>query len=108
MSICSSDTVFVRDIIASSSFSGADRDVKISKFLTASKTSLEEVLARLTSSDGLPFRIFETSADIRKGLTAQGYTNLPKSQNSVKKMVMNYASQVRNVQKQHIMELTKL
>ena len=45
--------------------------------------------------DGIPFRLFITSPDIRKGLEAQGFSPLPKSRETVKKMVMKHGNRIR-------------
>lgn len=51
--------------------------------------SLEAVLARMTASDGLPFKIFITSDEMRKSLMARGF-DIPKSATTIRGMVMQY------------------
>ena len=45
--------------------------------------TLSATLARMTARDGLPFRVFVTSPDLRRGLIAMGFGNLPHSENHV-------------------------
>ena len=55
-----------------------DSREKIPKITTIEKfvddTTLPAVLARMTAYDGLPFKVFITSIDLRKSLIAQGYS----------------------------------
>ena len=51
-------------------------------------------IARMTASDGLSFRVFTTSSDLRRALLALGY-QVPKSENSVRKVVMEHGDKVR-------------
>lgn len=60
------------------------------------KESLSEVLARMTSCDGLPFNIFCTSYEIRQGLIARQFNNLPKSPNTIRTMVLDYSKFVKS------------
>lgn len=51
--------------------------VRITEFCTKSKIeSLDEVLARIATLDGIPFQLFCTSEDIRKGLVARGFRDI--------------------------------
>lgn len=50
----------------------------------------------MASLDGIPFKLFCTSEDIRKGLTARGFRNIPKSSNTIRKCVLRYAEKIRN------------
>lgn len=58
--------------------------------------SLPAILARMTAADGLPFSVFCTSQDLRLSLTARGIRDLPKSSNTIRKMVSAYARKVRS------------
>lgn len=58
--------------------------------------SLDQVVARMASLDGIPFQLFCTSEDIRKGLTARGFKDIPKSPNTIRKLVLHYADKIRN------------
>ena len=72
---------------------------KLDFFLTDS--SLPSVLARMTVCDGFSFKIFITSQDIRKSLTALGHS-LPKSATVIRGLVMQYGRHVReNFSKVH-------
>jgi hypothetical protein len=51
-------------------------------------------IARLVACDGLSFCVFTTSSDLRRALLALGY-QVPKSENSVKRLVMEYGDKVR-------------
>ena len=56
-------------------------------------TTLSAVLARMTAYDGLPFKIFITSMDLRNSLTALGYS-LPKSVTTIREHVVKYGRSV--------------
>lgn len=58
-------------------------------------SSLSAVLARMTASDGLLFKISITSKDLRKSLTALGHS-LPKSATVIRELVMQYGNQLRD------------
>jgi hypothetical protein len=66
-----------------------------SYFVDKQERSLAAVLSRMTARDGLPFSLFCTSADIREGLKARGFSELPKSANTVRSLVMGYSDKVR-------------
>lgn len=74
-----------------------DSREKIPKITTIEKfvddTTLPAVLARMTAYDGLPFKVFITSIDLRKSLIAQGYS-LPKSLTTIRKHVIKYGTYV--------------
>jgi len=55
--------------------------------------TLPHVLAKLTSTDGLPFRVFTTSTELRKSLTARGF-EVPKSPETIRQIVMKYATKI--------------
>lgn len=56
--------------------------------------SLDAVIARMTALDGLPFRVFITSRDLRRGLEARGFTNLPTSSSTIKNRVLLYCEKI--------------
>ena len=72
--------------------------VTINKFFKRDKMddSLLAILARMTACDGLSFNIICTSYDIRKGLTARGFSNIPKDHKTIHKMVLNYSKNIRD------------
>lgn len=57
--------------------------------------TLPHVAARMVALDGLPFRVLATSKDIRAGLTAQGFADLPSSPNTFRQMVMNVHAELQ-------------
>jgi len=68
----------------------------MSKFLMQSDENyLQATIARMVARNGLPFRVFITSPDIRKGLEAQGFSLLPKSKETVEKLVLGHAETVK-------------
>lgn len=54
-------------------------------FEIAGCESLEKVIARMASVDGIPFQMFCTSEDIRKGLLARGFGDIPRSPNTIRR-----------------------
>lgn len=54
--------------------------------------------------DGLTFRVFTTSVDLRRALASDGY-NIPKSPNTIRKIVMEFAEKVREQEKNEIVQL---
>lgn len=59
------------------------------------ENKLSEIFARMTAKDGISFNTICTSLDIRAGLTARGFLNIPKSPNTIRKMVGDYANKIR-------------
>lgn len=57
--------------------------------------TLQLVIARMASLDGIPFDMFCKSEDLRKGLTARGFQNIPTSHNTIREYVLGYANQIR-------------
>jgi len=69
----------------------------MTKFLLdRNENTLQAVIARMTARDGLPFRVFTTSPDLRRGMTALGLGNLPTSSESVKQLVMTQGRRIRS------------
>ena len=65
-----------------------------------SKTSkkeenVSEVLARMTAKDGISFNTICNSTSIRARLVVRGYKNIPKSRNTIRKMVLDYYEQIK-------------
>lgn len=87
----------VSDIVSVSATSGnlANSSHKITKYFKEDVDSLPACLARMVAKDGLPFIVFTTSNDLRQGLTARGFTKIPTSANTIKKLVLDYSHQVR-------------
>lgn len=62
------------------------KKVKISHYLhDANENSLEACLSRMTACNDLPFAVFCTSEDLRVGLSARGFNNIPKSFNTIRR-----------------------
>lgn len=62
----------------------------------------------MVAKDGLPFRVFETSTDLRSCLKAKGCSEeLPTSQMTIKKLVVDYASVTRKAHIEEIKEVKK-
>lgn len=70
-----------------------------SYFPTTSKKDecLPEVFARMAAKDGISFNTICNSSDIRAGLVARGFKNVPKSRNTIRKMVLDYYEQVKKL-----------
>ena len=51
----------------------------------------------MTALDGLTFNVFITSKDLRQLLITSGFENLPKSANSIKRIVVNYSLNIRQL-----------
>lgn len=69
--------------------------VKITNFFQP-KTTLNETLSRMTALDGIPFRVFVTSKDLRRALLCL-YKDLPTSVNGIKSRVYEYAAELKQV-----------
>ena len=68
----------------------------MTKYLLANaKRSFGATIAKITACDGFPFQVFCISPDLRKALTAIGFSKLPNSPTTVKLMVMEHGSYVR-------------
>lgn len=68
---------------------------KIDEFFTSNVKSLEETISRMTSKDGLTFRVFTTSDDLRRCLRSDGFSDIPTSANTIRRMVINYSKKVQ-------------
>nr|CAI5846274.1 unnamed protein product [Callosobruchus analis]CAI5870182.1 unnamed protein product [Callosobruchus analis] len=58
--------------------------------------SLDAMLARMTALDGIPFRLFISSQDLRRCLKAMGHHDLPNSASTIKSQVMLYSNKVKD------------
>ncbi|XP_071054999.1 piggyBac transposable element-derived protein 4-like [Onthophagus taurus] len=52
------------------------------------------VIARMAALDGLPFRVIITSKDLRKGLEARGFQNLPTFTSTIQNRILMYCEKV--------------
>lgn len=64
------------------------------KELPLSET-LSQVLARMAALDGFPIISLATSSDIRQGLTARGFWDVPTTPESCWQMIMTYFNKVK-------------
>lgn len=69
--------------------------------------SFSAVVARMVVLDGLPFRVFCTSIDLRTSLQLRGFNTIPKSATSIQKVVMDYGAKIRQSVMSEIMALKK-
>lgn len=84
---------------------GAREKRKIDAYFTVKKKKeLDEVVATMIAKDGLTFRVFETSSELRESLQARGYL-LPKTAKTFKSMTIKYSKKIRQNQKKVIKEL---
>lgn len=67
--------------------------------------SLDSVISRMASVDGIPFVRFTISKDIRSGLLARGYDKIPRSPNSIRKLVLDYTFYIKEEIRKDIAEL---
>ena len=63
-------------------------------FKSDKRKKLSEVLACMTACDDLLFHLFSTSIDIRRGLITRGCSDLPKSQVTINKMLLDYSDHI--------------
>lgn len=57
--------------------------------------NMENIITKMTACDGLPFSIFSTSGSMRKLFSKSGYDQLPKSPNTLKKIVIEKNEQLK-------------
>ena len=67
----------------------------ITNYLIVRDNTLEAVLSRMTSGDGLPFQFFITSIEMRKSLIARGF-DVPKSATTILNMEIKYGTIIRH------------
>ena len=63
-------------------------------FDTKTDNSLPAVISRLNACDGISFSTICNSIDIRQGLIAQGFSEIPKSKTGVAKVVQSYGEKI--------------
>ena len=61
------------------------------------ENTLQATISRMVACDGLPFRIFVMSHDIRKGLEAQRFSPQPKSKETIKQLVIVHGAAIRMI-----------
>lgn len=74
-------------------------------FLAPDDLSLPATLARMAACDGIPFQTFAKSNDLRRGLHALGFTDIPQSPNGIHGIIMAHGDSIR---KQTIAELASM
>lgn len=74
-------------------------------FASPNENSLDAILARMTALDGLPFRVFVTSVDLRKALMARGFPDIPSSSTTIREKVLAYQKKIVNY---YILEFEKM
>lgn len=80
------------------------KERKITEFIVSKREkTFEAVLARMTAVDGLSFRVFQTSVDLRELLEAKGYS-VPKSAHTIKSKFLDYSKKIRSICKQQIVQ----
>ena len=67
---------------------------KITDYFHSATNSLPAILSRMTACDGLQFSVFVTSPDLRACIRAIGH-ELPKSAETIKQKVLQYASSLQ-------------
>jgi hypothetical protein len=50
----------------------------------------------MASCDGLPFRLFVLSPDTQESFMNMGYSSIPKSKHTIKRMVMDHGKKIRS------------
>ena len=81
----------------------------MSKYLMQnSEQSLPAVLSRMTACDGLSFRVFVSSKDLRKALMAMGFSQLPNTHEGIKQLVMQHGQRIRSVVSQAMQRLKEM
>lgn len=68
--------------------------------------SLPAILSRMTASDGIPFSLFCTSKDLRMLLISKGHRDVPKSANTIRKLVIEYGEKICKQMKQEMRNMS--
>ena len=76
---------------------------KISSYFNAPREDSGTIIARMVAKDGLPFRVFITSSDLRAALHARG-VQVPKSAKTVQQRVMDFADAIQEQIKNELHE----
>lgn len=70
---------------------------QITSFFTKKNDdSLAAIISRMTAKDGVPMSLFCTSIDMRKLLAAKGFQDIPRSPNTIRRTILNYAENIRD------------
>lgn len=78
-----------------SSSSCSEKKIQITEYFSDQiDTSLPAILSRMTASDGIPFSLFCTSNDLRMLLISKGHKEVPKSPNTIRKLVFEYGQKI--------------
>jgi len=75
--------------------------------ISRNENTLAATLARMTAKDGLPFRVFVMSSDLRRALTELGVGSLPNSTTDVKQTVMAEGQKIRTAVKGELVSKQK-
>ncbi|XP_035716703.1 uncharacterized protein LOC118439484 [Folsomia candida] len=62
----------------------------------------------MTAKDGIPFSVFSTSTDLRRALKSDGFTDLPKSAHTIKKIVIGYSQKIKSTENEHVLDLKRI
>jgi len=76
-------------------------------FYTKADNSLPAVLSRLIACDGISFNTICKSYDIRQGLMARGFTEIPKSKTGVANVVQKYGEKIHQQIKNEFSQIKK-
>lgn len=76
---------------------------KITEYFCEKTEDSAVVLARMVAKDGIPFRLFVTSHDLRSSLNARG-VKVPNSQTTITKQVLDVASRLETLIKDDIQQ----
>lgn len=68
---------------------------KITEYFQKGEESLHVIISRMAALDGIPFKTFCTSEDLRKCLSSRCSTKIPTSPNTIRQYVLDYAKEVR-------------
>ena len=79
---------------------------KITDYMINKKDeTLKEVFAKMSAKDGITFNVLANSEEIRKGLVARGFQNIPTHPATVRKMVVDYSISIRHLYIEEISHL---
>lgn len=90
--------VLKRDVMQDKVPESSSSKMVITNYLVNKKDeSLSAIVSRMCALDNMPFKVFCTSIDLRNLFLSRGARDyvLPKSPNSIRKMVLEYAQQLR-------------
>lgn len=90
--------VLKRDVVQDEVPESSASKMMITNYLVNKRDeSLSAIVSRMCALDNMPFKVFCTSIDLRNLFLARGIRDyvLPKSPNSIRKMVLEYAQKMR-------------